>query len=445
MCLLVLIGVLPLATCFWIKWRIVWNGCVWYAGTMDKLPVKSAENQPVTHPQYRQIALAIYGGVLIVGLFDWFSGHPPSTIIPLDLNTRLIIFCVTLVALIALELVRPTVTPSTTTKWAAVYLIIIICLSSLALTLSNYIYTQLLFLSAVLFAELTFHRRISILTTITAFALLFLRMALGPQRDFISIRDAQALLIFLVMLLLIWLMARLIKSESSNRLHLQTLNDELRVSHQQLQENSEQLTKLAVVNERNRMAREIHDSLGHHLTAVSIQLEMALKLHERNPSTSIEAIKQAKIATREALHDVRQSVGALRHPNETFDLAPAVELLVGRISNDKLAVTYRLDGDESYCPQSMRLAFYRAVQEGLTNIHKHAAATRVNLWLQFTRQQARLRIIDDGIGFDLAKKTDGTGLQGLRERIEGLGGTLTIDSRPNEGTVLDLIIPQLQI
>ncbi|MEM7030814.1 MAG: ATP-binding protein [Chloroflexota bacterium] len=89
----------------------------------------------------------------------------------------------------------------------------------------------------------------------------------------------------------------------------------------------------------------------------------------------------------------------------------------------------------------IRMVLFRAMQEGLTNIHKHAAASRVNLWLQFSDEQAHLRIVDNGTGFDLSATTQGMGLVGVRERVATLGGTFAIDSRQNEGTVLDIIIP----
>ncbi|MEM7115235.1 MAG: sensor histidine kinase [Chloroflexota bacterium] len=407
---------------------------------MERKQPVAVGNQPTTHPQYRQIALAIYIGVLIIGLIDWMLGSPPSYALPFDPVIRFITFFLTVAALIVLEIWRPS-SPSNTSNQAIVHLISKIVLSSLAMGVGNQFYTQLLFLIAILFAEITFSRRISLITIGITFVVLFLRLAFGPRGDFISLSDLQGLLIFAVAIIMIMLMGRLIKQEWSNRLNLQTLHDELKVSHRQLQQNSAQLAELAVANERNRLARDIHDSLGHHLTAVSIQLEMAIKLHDRAPTQSLAAMQEAKNAAQEALQDVRQSVGALRQPSEQFDLMPAVELIIGRMKSDQLAITYRLDGDESNCPQSTRLALYRAVQEGLTNIHKHAAASHVNLWLQFSPRQARLRIIDDGIGFDLQQKTYGVGLKGVRERIAALGGKVTVDSRPTEGTVLDINIP----
>ncbi len=393
-----------------------------------------AEATSHTHPQYRQIAVIIYSCVLIVGIFDYIIGRPPTSNIDLPSNIRLVIFCLAIICMGVLEWIQQ----SKRTQGLihpALHLALVTILSGIPLQLSNPNYGQLLLLIPILFAELTFARWIPYLTVSVVFGFRFLRAAFGESPNFISTVDVQALLIFSVLILLIWLMACLIKSEWSNRLNLQTLNNELK-------ETSAQLAQMAVINERNRLARDIHDSVGHHLAAVSIQLEMADRLHERDPQASKAAIHQAQSAAHGALQDVRQSVSALRHADDSFELLPAVELLVSRIATDQLAINYQLDGDETLYSQPVRLAFFRAVQEGLTNVYKHAAASHINLWLQFLPNQARLRIVDDGIGFDTRGDANGTGLKGIQERVEALGGTVLIESRPNEGTILDIVLPQ---
>lgn len=405
-------------------------------------PAESPQHRKMistTYPQYRQIAVIIYGCVLLVGIFDYWHGRPPTSALDLPPHIRLAIFCTALILMSMLDLINQ--------RWRpihpAVHLFLMIGLSLLILLVSNANYSQLLLLILILSAELTFPRWVSILTMISTFAVLTVWTAFdspdnpfsSPERTFPSPMDVQSLTISLVFMVLIWLMARLIKQEWSNRIHLQTL-------HNEVKESSAQLAQMAVVHERNRMAREIHDSVGHHLAAVSIQLEMADKLHERDSAASVAAIHQAQSATREALHDVRQSVSTLRQANDTFALAPAVALLVGRIATDQLAINYHFDGDETQYPTVTHRVLFRAIQEGLTNVYKHAAASHVNIWVQFMPQQARLRIIDDGIGFDTEQQTNGIGIQGIRERVEKLGGTIMIQSHANEGTVLDIILPQ---
>lgn len=410
-----------------------------YAGGMEVSAESLSSSNPTTtmHPQYRQIAVIIYGCVLLVGILDHVIGRPPTSPIELEPNIRLAIFCGALVFMCLLELLQlQRTTPHL--YHSVLHIILVTMLSSVALFVSNMNYSQLLFLTPILFAELTLPRWASLLTIGSAFFFLFLRRAFGESRNFISLLDVQGLLIFVVMMLFIWLMARLIKQEWLNRLSLHALHDELK-------ETSAQLAHMAVIEERNRMARDIHDSVGHHLAAVSIQLEMATKLHAREPDASLSAIHQAQSSAHDALQDVRQSVSALRQADDTFALAPAIELLIGRMTNNQFDVNCHFDGDERLYPQPVRLVMFRAIQEGLTNIYKHASAAHVNLWLQFLPGQARLRLIDDGAGFDPLQTTDGNGLLGLRERVEALGGTLMIDSRLEEGTILDITLPHTPV
>ena len=133
----------------------------------------------------------------------------------------------------------------------------------------------------------------------------------------------------------------------------------------------------------------------------------------------------------------------MRQDDESFELLSAVEILISRIGSDQLVINYQFDGDETLYSQAERVAFFRAIQEGLTNVYKHANASHINLWLQFLPSQARLRIIDDGVGFEPHQSEKGSGLKGVRERVESLGGTVLIESRPDEGTVLDILLPQL--
>ena len=396
-------------------------------------------NNMITHPKYRQIALVIYGGVLLVGLFDWLlSSRPPKGIFGLEATTGLILFGTIMVLLIYLEMIRP-IRVLASEHYAVFHLVAITLLASVAISVSKHYYGELLLLIAVLFSQLTFSRWVKLSTILFTSAVLFSQMAFGPRGDFISIDDIQRLMIYALLMSLIFQMSRLIKQESDQSLELKSLYADLQKAHTQLQVSGDQATALAVANERNHMAREIHDGVGHHLAAINIQLEIAMKLLERDPSTSLESIGLAKSSAKEALNDVRQSVGTFSKPEEPFKLNEAISLLVGRFKSKNLAISTTTDGDEAHCPQRVRLVLYRMVQEGLTNAHKHASASRVKIWLQFTAEKAQLRIIDDGCGFDMNEVPKGIGLSSMRERVESLDGFIDFDSRQGEGTVIDVL------
>ncbi len=258
-------------------------------------------------------------------------------------------------------------------------------------------------------------------------------------------------LLFTVGLVFAVAMARVVRNERASRARAEHLLAELEQSHQQLQAYAEQVGELATVRERNRLARDIHDSLGHYLTVINVQLEKALVFRDRQPAAADQAVGDAKRLAREALHDVRRSVGALRTtaPPPQFVLRDSLQTLVADTRSPRLRIDLRLDGDETGFSRPARMALYRAAQEGLTNVQKHAHATQVTLHLDCADGTAHLTIRDDGRGFDPATlaalapgREGGYGLQGVQERLEGVGGSLTVRSAPGTGTSLLITVPR---
>jgi signal transduction histidine kinase len=226
---------------------------------------------------------------------------------------------------------------------------------------------------------------------------------------------------------------QLAKREQEAREQSDTLLLELRAAHQQLQEYAEQAGELATTRERNRLAREIHDSLGHYLTIINVQLETALALRPRDAERADRAVGEAKRLASEALTDVRRSVAALRPSAlDTLSIREAIAAQVADFrEHGGPAVELIIEGDEGPCSQATGLALYRAVQEGLTNIRKHAEARTVTVSLRFGPATVALTITDDGRGIAATlpgepRAEGGVGLAGLRERLALLGGTLEL-------------------
>ncbi|QBD80972.1 sensor histidine kinase [Ktedonosporobacter rubrisoli] len=231
--------------------------------------------------------------------------------------------------------------------------------------------------------------------------------------------------------------------EQASRLQAEALLEEVQESRRQLQIYARQVADLATLEERNRIAREIHDSLGHSLIAITLQLEKALAYHTVAPEESQQAMSDARQVARSALQDVRHSVRALRSAEERFSCVRGVETLVEQHRKSGLNVKLTLEGQEEHFSQQVLLMFYRVVQEGLTNIQKHARARKAEVRLCFTQEQASLVISDDGIGFAAASwlategdHADGYGLRGIQERVNQLGATFQIESAPARGTRL---------
>jgi signal transduction histidine kinase len=201
-----------------------------------------------------------------------------------------------------------------------------------------------------------------------------------------------------------------------------------------------QVAELATVSERNRLSRDLHDSLGHHLTVIAVQLQKATAFRERDPAAADQALEDARLSTRYALEDVRQSVGTLRDGTESFALGPALRTLVARVDDGRFTVSLSIDGDETRFGRPTLVALYRAAQEGLTNASRHAEATAVSVRVSLDEAAASLVVADDGRGFQRAEP--GFGLRGMDERLALVGGSLEVSSSPGSGTRLLVTIPR---
>ncbi|HEY9596544.1 MAG TPA: sensor histidine kinase [Cyanophyceae cyanobacterium] len=218
--------------------------------------------------------------------------------------------------------------------------------------------------------------------------------------------------------------------------------EKLAIANEQLRKYALRIENQATLQERNRIARDIHDSLGHSLTALNLQLETALKLWSSDPTRAAPFLKQAKQLGSQALQEVRQSVSTLRSdPMQGRSLEKAITSLVEEFQ--------RTTGISPVCniylsyPLSLELTttIYRIVQEALTNICKYASATQVKIQLTRSATELHLMIEDNGNGFNLDKTTTGFGLQGMRERTLALGGQFDINSAPVEGCRITASFP----
>jgi signal transduction histidine kinase len=193
-----------------------------------------------------------------------------------------------------------------------------------------------------------------------------------------------------------------------------------------------EVAELSAERERNRLAREIHDSVGHHLTAIGVQLEAAEAFSNLDPARSNRAVANARWSSNKALEEVRTSVRALG--TEPGDLTAALDDLVRHLDDGSRKVTLTISGTE----RRPLLVLYRAAQEGLANASRHADATGIEVALSYDEKGAELRISDDGQGFDTDQAS--FGLDGLRERVRLADGTMQLASS-QAGTVLTVGVP----
>ena len=221
--------------------------------------------------------------------------------------------------------------------------------------------------------------------------------------------------------------------------------EKLAAANARLRQYALRVEELATVQERNRIAREIHDSLGHSLTVFGIHLEGAMRLLETNPAKTTELLMEAKQLNANTLQELRESITALRSdPLQERTLSAAITNLMTEFQKSTGIVPIFDNQLKSSLPHDLNIVIYRIVQESLTNIRKYAAATEVTIAIIQSATNLEITIADDGQGFDLTQNTTGFGLQGMQERALALTGHLEIDTAPNQGCRVMATLPLLE-
>ncbi len=203
-----------------------------------------------------------------------------------------------------------------------------------------------------------------------------------------------------------------------------------------------QAREAGVVEERQRLAGEIHDTLAQGLAGIVAQLEAAEQARGRQVELS-RHLTQARALARSSLTEARRSVRALRPEQlERASLPEAIDQLSRAWSaRSAVPVDVETTGAPTPLDPAIEAAIFRASQEALSNIAKHAAASRVHLTLTYLHDALLLDVADNGTGFDPAARTHGYGLIGMRQRLAGIAGHLTVESAPGAGTTLNAAVP----
>ncbi len=209
----------------------------------------------------------------------------------------------------------------------------------------------------------------------------------------------------------------------------------------------QQRRQTEVQAERVRIARELHDVLAHSLSQINVQASVGLHLMDKQPARAAEALASIKETSKTALDEVRSVLGVLRSENgEDLDapLVPEPDLsrlagLAASVTSQGVAVTLSSTVDDA--PKAVQLAVYRIVQESLTNVVRHAGATRATVDIRPVDGDVVVSVSDDGTG--IAEGTEsGRGLLGMRERAELLGGTLETGTGPDGGLLVTARLPR---
>jgi signal transduction histidine kinase len=241
-------------------------------------------------------------------------------------------------------------------------------------------------------------------------------------------------------ILFVAVFAQMRLNEQQARERAEQLMVELEEANVQLAAYATQVEELAMTQERNRLAREIHDNLGHTLTIVNVQIEAAKVVMDSDPGRALDAMNKAQDLAQKGLTRVRESVAALREsPVSNRPLSGAIASLVKEAQSRGIVTEFKVAGEPQDLEDKVALALYRAAQEGLTNVRRHARASRVDVLLGFQPSEVRLEVRDNGVG--AAKTAGGFGLLGIRERMQLLGGRLEISTGAGRGFRLTASVP----
>jgi signal transduction histidine kinase len=229
---------------------------------------------------------------------------------------------------------------------------------------------------------------------------------------------------FIPILCFIWLLSRMAISEQQSRQQAEALSQEIEV--------------LAATVERTRIAREIHDTLGHCLTNIQMQLAVAQEFKHRDLALVFESIDSAQELTDGCIEDVSHALRAMRQHNFDFN-GTVAELVEKNAHSYNLSIHNQINLPE--LPLAVGHHLYSILREGLTNIRKHSGASIVKLSGWIENRHIVIFIEDNGCGFNPHQISNGLGLTGIAERVEILGGKLRINSDIAQGTSIQVTIP----
>ncbi len=238
-----------------------------------------------------------------------------------------------------------------------------------------------------------------------------------------------------------YVMGFLLLEEKKSTMKNMQLMEELKTSNAKIKEYASRIADTVAIEERNRLARDIHDSIGHYLTATNIQLAKAKAFFTINPDEALRAIENAQKTAKEAMDDVRDSVRSLKDV-ENFRFTDIIRDVIKRIEGNGIEIHYNITGDDSECSYAVKLAYFRIIQEALTNAVKYSGCSEISISLLFQDRKATALISDNGKGFDTGSVSEtSSGISGIKQRIELLRGEVEISSVIGKGTVISVSAP----
>ena len=373
---------------------------------------------------------AAYITILVGYLLTILTTPPHLTLLNFVVFTVLqVIYCAVLWWLIKNEL-------SENLRIFAIVMLTILTVATGLLSYSGLQWDWLLYLVTISIYFMALTLRVAVISGVVLY--LFMVVNLGFLNNwnwshiYLNLLSLFPAFVFVAVFSLMYRILDIQKERAERLLHqLEESNAELEEAHRQLQSYANEVEELTVVRERTRMAREIHDTLGHYLSILTIQLETISKLQERDPDRAAIEVAEARRVASQSMQEVRNAIAALRPTSiATLSITQVISQLGSEFEQSATETQITLDLDTQLPPISpdLQVALYRAVQEALTNVRRHAHASKVLVRLRYENDLLELVVLDNGSGAstsELDNQHGGFGLIGLQERIELLGGQVT--------------------
>lgn len=325
-------------------------------------------------------------------------------------------------------------------RYSVISMIFQIIAVSYMLIISNEAIVSLFYCTIIFEVVLVYSLYISIAITVASVTFMFIWYSVTTPIDTVIHFILIGFSSFALALLFMFVVGYLIKLQLIEKKKVIRVNKELEEAYHRLLEKASENQELSIEKERLRMAREIHDTLAHTLTALVVQMEACKKLLKVDSDRALEEIEKAQKYTREGLNDVKRTIKALRPQileNGTFFDA-ILNLIEDVEQNARIKILLNKD-EELDIPSLMEVPLFRVIQESITNAIRHGDANQIYIDILKEDEHLLINIKDNGRGCNMVK--EGFGLKGIKERIKALDGTVDCLSSFGNGFETRLRIP----
>ena len=228
--------------------------------------------------------------------------------------------------------------------------------------------------------------------------------------------------------------------EENSHQKIKNLVQELEIANSNLKEYANQVEEIILLSERNRLAREIHDGVGHYLTVIHMQIQAAIAILNTDTSKAMEILTNAQHQSQGALIDIRKSINALKDSTiDNIPFADRVNQLIQNTATDLLKIELYVTGIPQKASFPLELALFRIIQEGIQNCIKHSDASRLIIRMNYQANLLELNISDNGK--NVTDYEAGFGLMGMEERIREFGGNIFHEINENGGFNIQIKVP----